>query len=112
LPRPFRQLLDDDWRQDGRLDSERRIAGGNRCDEAIPPLGNGLDEAGIFGGVAERVAHFLDGAELLGAGYTNVRRYQYGMPGWRTMGGVAVIEPEQLRTSPGATARCGSSTPA
>jgi len=36
-------------------------------------------------------------AELLAAGYTNVRRYQLGIPVWRALGGVCVIEPEGLR---------------
>lgn len=35
--------------------------------------------------------------ELLGAGYTNVRRYQLGIPVWRALGGVTEIEPEGLR---------------
>ena len=30
------------------------------------------------------------GTELLGAGYTNVRRYQLGAPGWRTLSGEAM----------------------
>lgn len=30
------------------------------------------------------------GAELVEAGYTNVRRYQLGAPGWRTLGGSAM----------------------
>jgi rhodanese-related sulfurtransferase len=47
---------------------------------------------GPFCGKSKRL-----GVELLAAGFTNVRRYQFGMPGWRTMGGVAVIELEQLR---------------
>jgi rhodanese-related sulfurtransferase len=34
--------------------------------------------------------------ELLGAGYTNVRRYQVGIPVWRALGGVTQIEPEAL----------------
>jgi rhodanese-related sulfurtransferase len=47
---------------------------------------------GPFCGKSKRL-----GVELLAAGFTNVRRYQFGMPGWRTMGGAAVIELEQLR---------------
>jgi rhodanese-related sulfurtransferase len=35
--------------------------------------------------------------ELLQAGYTNVRRYQLGIPIWRALGGVTEIEPEGLR---------------
>lgn len=35
--------------------------------------------------------------ELLAAGYTNVRRYQLGLPVWRALGGVAEIEAEGLR---------------
>jgi len=47
---------------------------------------------GPFCGKSKRLA-----AELAAAGYTNLRRYQLGMPGWRTTGGVAVIEIEQMR---------------
>ena len=35
-------------------------------------------------------------AELLGAGYTNVRRYQLGAPGWRLLGGAMQTLPEAL----------------
>jgi rhodanese-related sulfurtransferase len=35
--------------------------------------------------------------ELLASGYTNVRRYQLGIPVWRALGGVTEIEPEGLR---------------
>lgn len=35
--------------------------------------------------------------ELVGAGYSNVRRYQLGIPVWRALGGVTEIEPEGLR---------------
>ncbi len=34
--------------------------------------------------------------ELLAAGYTNVRRYQLGIPVWRALGGVTQIEAEAL----------------
>jgi rhodanese-related sulfurtransferase len=38
------------------------------------------------------------GAELVEAGYTNVRRYQLGAPGWRTLSGEAMqTEPAALR---------------
>jgi rhodanese-related sulfurtransferase len=37
------------------------------------------------------------GAELLEAGFTNVRRYQLGMPTWRALVGVQQIEMEGLR---------------
>jgi rhodanese-related sulfurtransferase len=47
---------------------------------------------GPFCGKSKRL-----GVELLAAGFTNVKRYQFGMPGWRTMGGVAVVEVDQLR---------------
>ena len=36
-------------------------------------------------------------SELLEAGYTNVRRYQLGIPVWRALGGVTRIEPEGIR---------------
>jgi rhodanese-related sulfurtransferase len=32
--------------------------------------------------------------ELLAAGFTNVRRYQLGMPVWRALGGIAQVEPD------------------
>ena len=35
-------------------------------------------------------------AELLDAGYTNVRRYQLGAPGWRLLGGAMQTQPEAL----------------
>ena len=35
-------------------------------------------------------------AELLDAGFTNVRRYQLGAPGWRTLGGAMQALPEAL----------------
>jgi rhodanese-related sulfurtransferase len=36
-------------------------------------------------------------AELVAAGYRNVRRYQLGIPVWRALGGVCEIEPVGLR---------------
>jgi rhodanese-related sulfurtransferase len=47
---------------------------------------------GPFCGKSKRL-----GDELLAAGFTDVRRYQLGIPVWRALGGVAVIEPEGLR---------------
>lgn len=47
---------------------------------------------GPFCGKSKRLA-----AELLDAGYTNVRRYQLGIPVWRALGGVAQIESEGIR---------------
>ena len=47
---------------------------------------------GPFCGKSKRLA-----AELLEAGYTNVRRYQLGIPVWRALGGVTQIEPEGVR---------------
>lgn len=46
---------------------------------------------GPFCGKSKRLAE-----ELLAAGYTNVRRYQLGIPVWRALGGVTEIEPEGL----------------
>ena len=43
-------------------------------------------------GKSKRVA-----AELIDAGYTDVRRYQLGAPVWRALVGVMVIEPEGAR---------------
>jgi rhodanese-related sulfurtransferase len=47
---------------------------------------------GPFCGKSRRFAE-----ELVAAGYLNVRRYQLGMPGWRTSGEVSAIEPEAIR---------------
>ena len=47
---------------------------------------------GLHCGKSKRLA-----AELLDAGYTDVRRYQAGMPGWRAAGRVCEIELEGLR---------------
>lgn len=47
---------------------------------------------GPFCGKSKRTA-----AELIDAGYTNVRRYQLGIPVWRALGGVTQIEPEGIR---------------
>lgn len=47
---------------------------------------------GPFCGKSKRLA-----GELLAAGYTDVRRYQLGMPVWRALGGVTEIEPAGFR---------------
>lgn len=47
---------------------------------------------GPYCGKSKRLAE-----ELLAAGYTNVRRYQLGIPVWRALGGVCQIEAEGLR---------------
>ncbi len=47
---------------------------------------------GPFCGKSTRLAD-----ELLAAGYTNVRRYQLGIPIWRALGGLTEIGPEGLR---------------
>jgi rhodanese-related sulfurtransferase len=47
---------------------------------------------GPFCGKSKRLA-----SELLEASYTNVRRYQLGIPVWRALGGVTQIEPEGIR---------------
>jgi len=47
---------------------------------------------GPYCGKSKRLAD-----ELLTAGYTNVRRYQLGMPVWRALGGLTEIEPDGLR---------------
>ena len=46
---------------------------------------------GPFCGKSQRLA-----AELVEAGYSNVRRYQLGAPGWRAFGGVMRTLPEAL----------------
>lgn len=47
---------------------------------------------GLHCGKSKRLA-----AELIDAGYTDVRRYQAGIPAWRAAGGVCEIELEGLR---------------
>lgn len=47
---------------------------------------------GPFCGKSKRVSE-----ELLAAGFTNVRRYQLGIPVWRALGGVTQIEPDGAR---------------
>ena len=47
---------------------------------------------GPFCGKSKRIA-----ADLIAAGYTNVRRYQLGMPVWRALVGVAQIELSAIR---------------
>ncbi len=47
---------------------------------------------GPYCGKSKRLAD-----DLLAAGYTNVRRYQLGIPVWRALGGVTEIEPDGLR---------------
>src|SRR3954470_10413862 len=46
---------------------------------------------GLYCGRSKRFA-----AELGQAGYTNVRRYQLGIPAWRALGGVAQVEKDAL----------------
>jgi rhodanese-related sulfurtransferase len=47
---------------------------------------------GPYCGKSKRLAE-----ELLGAGYSNVRRYQLGIPVWRALGGVTEIQTDGLR---------------
>ena len=47
---------------------------------------------GPFCGKSKRLA-----SELAEAGYTNVRRYQLGIPVWRALGGVTQVEPVGVR---------------
>ena len=47
---------------------------------------------GPYCGKSKRLAE-----ELLAAGYTNIRRYQLGIPVWRALGGPTEIEPDGLR---------------
>jgi rhodanese-related sulfurtransferase len=47
---------------------------------------------GPFCGKSKRLSE-----ELLAAGHTNIRRYQLGIPVWRALGEVTVIEPEGIR---------------
>jgi rhodanese-related sulfurtransferase len=63
----------------------RRLGG--RRDTAIVLYCNGP-----YCGKSSRLAE-----DLLNAGYTNVRRYQLGIPVWRALGGVTQIEDDGLR---------------
>lgn len=47
---------------------------------------------GPFCGKSKRLSE-----ELIAAGYKDVRRYQLGIPVWRALGGLTVIEPEGVR---------------
>lgn len=47
---------------------------------------------GPFCGKSKRLAQ-----ELLDAGFTNIRRYQLGIPIWRSLGGLTEIEPDGIR---------------
>ena len=47
---------------------------------------------GPYCGKSKRLAE-----ELLTMGYTNIRRYQLGIPVWRALGGLTEIEPDGLR---------------
>jgi rhodanese-related sulfurtransferase len=48
---------------------------------------------GPFCGKSKRLAD-----ELLGGGFTNVKRYQLGIPVWRALGGICEIDPIGLRS--------------
>ncbi|HMH01502.1 MAG TPA: rhodanese-like domain-containing protein [Terriglobales bacterium] len=63
-----------------------RVVGGKKSTPVI------LYCNGPFCGKSKRVAE-----DLLAAGFTNVRRYQLGIPVWRALGGLTQIEPEGVR---------------
>ena len=63
-----------------------RLVGGDKSKPVV------LYCNGPFCGKSKRVSE-----DLLAAGFTNVRRYQLGMPVWRALGGVTQIEPEGAR---------------
>ena len=67
----------------------REIIRAVRWDKSAPIV---LYCNGPFCGRSARVAD-----DLVAAGFTNVRRYQLGMPVWRALGGVQQIELEALR---------------
>lgn len=62
-----------------------RVLGGNKASPVI------LYCSGPFCGRSKRLSE-----ELLAAGFTNVRRYQLGIPVWRALGGVTQIELEAV----------------
>lgn len=63
-----------------------RLLGGDRAKPVVMYCN------GPFCGKSKRVSE-----DLLAAGFTNVRRYQLGIPVWRALGGVTQIEPEGVR---------------
>lgn len=63
-----------------------RVVQGNK---AVPLV---LYCNGPYCGKSKRLAE-----ELLAAGYTNVRRYQLGIPVWRALGGITEIEAEGVQ---------------
>ena len=63
-----------------------RVVGGDKSKPIV------LYCNGPFCGKSKRVSE-----DLLAAGYTNVKRYQLGMPVWRALGGVCQIELEGTR---------------
>jgi len=63
-----------------------RLLGGNKAKPVV------LYCNGPFCGKSKRVSE-----DLLAAGFTNVRRYQLGIPVWRALGGVTQIEPKGVR---------------
>jgi rhodanese-related sulfurtransferase len=63
-----------------------RTVGGNKSKPIV------LYCNGPFCGKSKRVSE-----DLLAAGFTNVRRYQLGMPVWRALGGISQMELEGLR---------------
>lgn len=63
-----------------------RLLGGDKAKPVV------LYCNGPFCGKSTRVSE-----DLLAAGFTNVRRYQLGIPVWRALGGVTQIEPDGAR---------------
>jgi rhodanese-related sulfurtransferase len=64
----------------------QRLVGGDKTKPLV------LYCNGPFCGKSKRLS-----AELLAAGFTDVRRYQLGIPVWRALGGLAEIELEAVR---------------
>lgn len=67
------------------IDEVLRIAGGNKASALV------LYCNGEYCQASRRLAD-----QLVGAGFTNVRRYQLGIAVWRALGGVTVMELEGL----------------
>ena len=63
-----------------------RLLGGDKAKPVV------LYCNGPFCGKSKRVSE-----DLLAAGFTNVKRYQLGIPVWRALGGVTQIEPDGCR---------------
>lgn len=75
------------------LSPSKYTADANEVRKLVPELGTALVVYcnGLYCGRSKRF-----GADLRKLGYTNVRRYQLGIPAWRALGGVTQVEKDAL----------------